>query len=1138
MMRLMDIATLIRFVGQDAYQKGMLYHAQGRVHQVTTHRDMIRGRVVGSNGNLYHTHISHNGEKFLNAACSCPLKEDCKHIAALGIAGLIELQRQNKPSDAFANTKKKNAISNQSQKKFQKQRKPLWIQTIDRQLREATHPVHQHELELLMRLTDAPMHAWMRRSKSAPHIELRPRVRDRMTQKISLTLVQWKDFRHQYYDNYSTFRADIDPMAKEFLNALAHALAIETAYNTSGWAHIPGTRAQAFWHVIRDHHAFGVPLLFDAGQQVTPVDISEEPLAFALQLYDEQEGGVALQTILKRGEHDISTDVLLVGDPPIFGVCQDQQNSVPGQHAVHMTLHPVAGKCHISKQRNAVRIPRADLLFFQNEYLPRMMTKFPIENKSAHVIIPEHISPTFAVVVAKAGRAAIRVKFSWRYGETRVSLSDAKSVIKNDDAPPFLRNDEREKELLSVIKESLYDVEQFWDMRIPKSGDAALSAFDSRLTFSSLREETILSHMPAARFINEILPQWEHHSAIMTTRDPDVSSFLRVDEAPRIEMTVHERKGTEAQDWFDLEMEMIVAEVRVPLREVFVALENNEEYLFLEDGRYVSLKTPECERLKALITKARHLSDANHERFSLSRYQAGWWQELKNLGVVVAQTEAWERAIVSLEKAGGVDTLLPSASLQATLRPYQHEGYSWLYFLREHNLGGILADDMGLGKTVQSIALIARVRDEINRRGIQTQTDKNAPFLIIAPTSVVENWDTEFERFLPHIRRVVLRRGTRSHLHQEMEQADVVVTSYALLHRDYTQLKNIAWDTIIIDEASFLKNYKSKAYALVRGLNACARIGLTGTPMENNLMELWSLFSIVTPGLFPPPEDFRMLYQKPIERGEGNEELRLLRSQIRPFLLRRRKEEVERDLPPKTEQTLFLQMDKKQRQCYDLHLQRERARVLNLLNTGSMREHRFEIFAALMRLRQLCLHPVLVDPSYHKIPSVKIETLYQHAQELSGSSHKALIFSQFTSFLAIARTEFDRRGWNYAYLDGATKKRNDPIRQFKENEKTRFFLISLKAGGFGLNLTAADYCILLDPWWNPAVEAQAVDRTHRIGQTNPVMVYRFIIKDTIEEKVLRLQEKKRELFKNVLDEGTIFGSLITEDDIRKMFENT
>lgn len=1138
MMRFMDIATLIRFVGQDAYQKGQAYHTQGRIYQIAVNQNMIRGRVVGSNGNLYRTEISYNGEKFIHATCSCPMGEDCKHIAALGIAGLIELRRQNKPSDAFVNTKKKYTLARQPQKKLQKPRKPVWIQAVDRQLREATHPVHQHELELLMRLTDAPMHAWMRRSKSALHIEFRPRVRDRATQKTSLTLVQWKNFHQQYYDNYPMLHADIDPTAKEFLNALTHALAIETAYKTSGWAHIPGTRAQAVWHIIRDHSTFGVPLLFDDGQHTTPVDISEEPLSFALQLYDEHEGGIALQTVLKRGGHDIKTDVLLVGDPPIFGVCQDQEDGASGQRAAHTMLHPIAGKCHMPKQRNAIRIPGADLSFFQTEYLPRMMTKFPIENKSTRVIVPEHIPPALGIIVAKAGHAAIRVGFSWRYGQTRVSLSDARLVITDNAVPPFLRDRDREKELLGIIKESLRDVEKFWNMRIHGSQDIAISASDPHPPLSSIREETTLSDMPAARFINEILPQWEHHSAIMITRDPDVPSFLRVEETPRIEMTVRERKETEAHDWFDLEMEIVVAKTHVPFREVFVALENNEEYLFLKDGRYVSLKTPEFERLKALIARARHLSDTNRERLSLSHYQAGWWQELKNLGIVVAQAEAWERAIISLEKAGAVDALPPSTSLQATLRPYQHEGYSWLHFLREHNLGGILADDMGLGKTVQSIALIAHVRDEINQRGIQMQANKNAPFLIIAPTSVVENWDTEFERFLPHVRRVVLRRGTRSHLHEKMDQADVVITSYALLHRDYARLKHIMWDTIIIDEASFLKNYKSKAYALVRGLNAGARIGLTGTPMENNLMELWSLFSIVAPGLFPPPEDFRALYQKPIERGEGNEELRLLRSQIRPFFLRRKKEEVERDLPPKTEQILFLRMDKKQRQCYDLHLQRERARVLNLLETGSMREHRFEIFAALMRLRQLCLHPALVDPTYRNIPSVKIDALCQHAKELSESSHKALIFSQFTSFLALARTQFDRRGWKYAYLDGATRKRNNPIRQFKENEETRFFLISLKAGGFGLNLTAADYCILLDPWWNPAVEAQAVDRTHRIGQTNPVMVYRFIVKDTIEEKVLRLQEKKRELFKNVFDEGSVFGSLITEDDVRKMFENT
>jgi SNF2 family DNA or RNA helicase len=342
---------------------------------------------------------------------------------------------------------------------------------------------------------------------------------------------------------------------------------------------------------------------------------------------------------------------------------------------------------------------------------------------------------------------------------------------------------------------------------------------------------------------------------------------------------------------------------------------------------------------------------------------------------------------------------------------------------------------------------------------------------------------------------------------------------------------------VILDEAQMVKNYQSKAYGLVRQLKSNSKIALSGTPMENNLMELWSIFSIVAPGLFPEPKAFQQLYRNPIEKSQDKEALARLRSRIKPFILRRKKELVEKQLPQKIEQTLFVDLNPEHRKLYDIQLQYERQRVLGLIETGGLKEHRFEILRSLMKMRQMCLLPNLVDKKHPLHIATKLDILTDSLSEILAGNHRVLIFSQFTSFLSEVKNSLTKQKTPFLYLDGSTKNRGDLIKRFQTDQSVSVFLISLKAGGFGLNLTSADYCILLDPWWNPAVERQAIDRTHRIGQTKSVVVYRLIAKETIEEKVLALQQKKQKLFQNILEDENIFGPVVTEEDIKGLFLN-
>ena len=471
-------------------------------------------------------------------------------------------------------------------------------------------------------------------------------------------------------------------------------------------------------------------------------------------------------------------------------------------------------------------------------------------------------------------------------------------------------------------------------------------------------------------------------------------------------------------------------------------------------------------------------------------------------------------------------TTEPPPTLTANLRPYQLQGVRWLAFLWQHQLGGILADDMGLGKTVQSLALISHAR----------QADPaSPPFLIVAPTSVVSNWAAEAAKFAPDL-KVVLISDTmakrRTDIARVVAGADAVVTTYTLLRLDFASYAAAAWSGLILDEAQYVKNHKSKVYQCARKLAAPFKLAITGTPMENNLMELWSLLSITAPGLFPHPGRFRDFYARPIENGDRPELLGQLRRRIRPLVKRRTKEQVAADLPAKQEQVLEVDLHPRHRVVYQRHLQRERQKILGLIDDLS--HNRFTILRSLTLLRQLSLHAGLVDDAHADVPSSKLDALAEHLRDVTGGGHQALVFSQFTGYLGRVRARLDADGIEYCYLDGKTTDRAAVISRFKDGG-VPVFLISLKAGGFGLNLTEADYCFLLDPWWNPATEAQAVDRTHRIGQTRNVMVYRLIARDTIEEKVMALKERKAELFASVMDDGNAFGATLDAEDIRGLF---
>ncbi|MEO7094538.1 MAG: DEAD/DEAH box helicase, partial [Polyangiales bacterium] len=503
------------------------------------------------------------------------------------------------------------------------------------------------------------------------------------------------------------------------------------------------------------------------------------------------------------------------------------------------------------------------------------------------------------------------------------------------------------------------------------------------------------------------------------------------------------------------------------------------------------------------------------KRMELSPAAAPAMVELRQAGAKIDQAAAWTQLTERLAASQRLRPR-PPATLTATLRDYQIEGHAWLSRIAAWGAGACLADDMGLGKTVQAIALL------LDRA-------KTGPALVLAPTSVCFNWVDELAKFAPSLRPVVYGAATdRAACLRDLGKKDVLIASYGLLVRDAEALAGVKFGTLVIDEAQALKNPTTRRAKAARGLDAEFRVALSGTPFENHLGELWSLFSVVFPGLLGSWDQFRERYATPIERGLDPHAKAALTRVIRPFLLRRTKQEVARELPARTEIQVPIALSPDERALY------EDARLAAVAELSKMKgvrdeQRRFQVLAALTRLRLLASHPKLYDPM-SPVASSKLRRVLELLEELRAEGHRALVFSQFTSHLALVREELERNGFTLQYLDGSTPaaQRKAIVGAFQAGEGDAF-LISLKAGGTGLNLTAADYVIHLDPWWNPAVEDQATDRAHRIGQTKPVTVYRLISRGTLEEKIVVMHEEKRSLVAGILEGTDIAAKLTTRD---------
>ncbi len=666
--------------------------------------------------------------------------------------------------------------------------------------------------------------------------------------------------------------------------------------------------------------------------------------------------------------------------------------------------------------------------------------------------------------------------------------------------------------VVKIVKRSEEAEQQFVDVLRNLHSDIQYNAKDH---FFYLPSTAVLANNWFFRF-TEVMREW----------NAEIFGFeglrnLRVN-VHKPETRVHVSSGI---DWFDASVDIVFGDQTVSIVEVKKALAQKQNFVRLGDGS-VGLLPEEWLKKYSLLIK---IGENKGNKLRLKKYHFGVLDELLAETDEEALLQELEEKKTRLDNiiSTDLDEVQAPPQLNAVLRPYQLAGFRWLRFLNEAGWGGILADDMGLGKTIQTLTYFQHYKNE----------HPDAKFLVVCPTTLMYNWENEIKKFTPGMRHFIHHGSKRTASMRTFDEYDIIITTYGTMRSDIKMLREMELDYVVLDESQSIKNPQSQVAKASLLLNAKNKLALSGTPVQNNTFDLYSQMNFLNPGMLGSREFFMNEFATPIDKFGEDEVKAQLKKLTYPFLLRRTKEQVAKDLPEKTETILYCEMGTEQRKIYDAYRNMYRSQILGMIDERGMERSQMHILQGLTKLRQICDSPAILNEEerFHNY-SVKLDELSREIKENVGN-HKALIFSQFLGMLGLIRQEMEKQDIPYAYFDGSTSstERERAITRFQNSEDCRVFLISLKAGGIGLNLTAADYVYIVDPWWNPAVEQQAIDRTHRIGQTKNIFAYRLICKETIEEKMLQLQERKRALAGDLVSDDNAIIKKLTRDDIAFLF---
>ncbi|MBD1371353.1 SNF2 helicase associated domain-containing protein [Hazenella sp. IB182357] len=817
-----------------------------------------------------------------------------------------------------------------------------------------------------------------------------------------------------------------------------------------------------------------------------PIVEGQFPISFSLH---EGEGELILQSKITNATEQNINERLQREEPALLsekGHCFYQGRIfrlTDKQQKLLLPLH-----------RQIQEVPKRQLVIPASQVEEAISILVPPIKKEANLIIDQEISdkivqqPLGVEIYldrsSQGNKECLTAQITYLYGNERLDPFHSSETERTDEKI-LIRDTEKEQQVMGIFESVDF-----------KYNGETLYLEDEDAQFHFLYD-----HLPQLRTLADLY---------MTESFQRVMIENKHIPTPRVNMN-------ETMDWLEIQFE--VPEVNEEeLNEMLKAFVEKKTYYRLKDGGYVPLQTELTASIQDLF------SDENHRqalleghKLKLPAYRAMQLEETLSteVGAQVKKGQLFRRLIRNMKDPESAE-YQPPTQMASILRDYQLIGYQWMKMLNGYRFGGILADEMGLGKTIQALAFITS----------ELESNAEYPVLVVAPASLVYNWEHESNRFAPHLKTLVLagNKDERERRIQELSEYDLIITSYPLLRRDIDQLESIFFRSLILDEAQNFKNQQSQTAQAVKRIKAGTRFALSGTPIENKVDELWSIFDVILPGLFPNQTVFRRLSKERIAK------------RVRPFVLRRMKRDVLTELPPKIESIRYSELTTEQKKVYLATLEKIRQDTKASIQSEGFHKSRMKILAGLTRLRQICCHPSLYLENY-QAESGKMHQLFELLEELFENGHRVLLFSQYTSMLGLIRTEFKERQLDYHYIDGQTpsKERLELVRRFNQGEK-EIFLISLRAGGTGLNLTGADTVILYDLWWNPAVEQQAADRAHRMGQNKNVQVLKLITRGTIEEKIYELQQQKQALFEQVIQPGEEMLNTLSEENIKEILD--
>lgn len=810
------------------------------------------------------------------------------------------------------------------------------------------------------------------------------------------------------------------------------------------------------------------------------VNVSDEEATVLFHFRRTEQGTRYFPTIKLRGEKlDFQyKDADLV--------CLDPAWMLLGEEVFpfHKNLEGAKLKPFLNKR--FIQIPPSSEEVYYSKFVTQLVERYDVYAKGFE-IRTIRANPKFIMFIQDKGEGGLAIKVTANYDGHPFPLAakgavKARMVKKGDNYTFFRveRNMNREEEIVRLL--------------------------DSIKPSTGLLSWELLSRQDGLAWLGEFAPVIEDAGIEIIQGKSDEQILF---ETPEVEL-----ETTEEGDWFDIRAVVKIGKFTIPFLKFRNHILKEKRDYRLPDGTIAILPESWFSDYRHLVEVA---EEKDGETLQIRKYQA----VLLDSTAIRSGSPERLRELVTFEDGKIPDGELP-AGVKATLRGYQKKGYDWLNFLGQNKLGGILADDMGLGKTLQTLTLLQSEKE----KGV------TSPSLIVMPTSLLYNWVEEARKFTPSLKLHVHAGLNRTKDPKSFQGVDLVLSTYGTVRQDVDFLKKFPFHYLILDESQMIKNPASKTAKAIRKMLAAHRLSLTGTPLENTLMDLWSQMTFLNPGLLGSENFFKKFYAQPIEKYKDYGRMEKLKKLIHPFILRRTKEQVATELPPKVEQVYYCEMSEEQEKLYEETKNAYRNYLMDLSEAGSLNSNKLNILAGLQKLRQIAIHPGLVEENqeFSISDSGKYKEFMRMLEDVIAEGSKVLVFSQFVKLLQLIRKDLDKKKVTYAYLDGGTRNRQAEVERFQEDESVKLFLISLKAGGVGLNLTAAEYVFILDPWWNPAVEAQAVDRSHRIGQTKTVFSYKFITRNSIEEKILKLQERKAKLSDEIVTvEDEIFKKLEIDD---------